>query len=541
MRLVTVMKITALAVLLWLMPWASMNGRFRYFLSLDHYSSGGIFLFVVLLCIAAFLVVPFLRGAIVRVPLVALMVGGIALDRLLFSLSGVGFDPDQAVMFWREKGMAGDAVAAYFWPASFAIGWLVPVAILLAWKPAPPATLHPAGAILPVLAFSCCFVIIRTTLGGTSQFPPPTAVPAMLAVAVSSQHYDGPREDMGQVPHAAPAFRNIVMIVDESVRGDYLEINDTSRRSTPFLVGLGHELFNFGPAVAAHNCSAAARVVLRTGLRADELPDLTERSLKGPAIWQFAQRAGFETVYVDTFVSVFGTHSYMTRAEHDFIDREIPVYGDPAYMRDQRIATEILPELLAGDKPLFIYVNKYGAHFRYSADYPPGFAAEDGVEAEDNLDDRAKLVESYRRALRWSVDEFFRDLLPHINLKDTLILYTSDHGQSLLEGGYKLTHCSNGDVHPGEAIVPIFGMGGDSAFVRRMKEAARNGFGHATHFEIFPALLLAMGYDKSWVSARYGASLLDLSDDAKTQRAERRFLTGDVFGKSRAARWVRVD
>ena len=41
------------------------------------------------------------------------------------------------------------------------------------------------------------------------------------------------------------------------------------------------------------------------------------------------------------------------------------------------------------------------------------------------------MVCHYPNAIAWSVDEFFRKLLPAVDLSKTLIVYTSDHGQSL--------------------------------------------------------------------------------------------------------------
>ena len=138
--------------------------------------------------------------------------------------------------------------------------------------------------------------------------------------------------------------------------------------------------------------------------------------------------------------------------------------------------------------------------------------------------------------MRWSVDEFFRELLPRIDLSDTLILYTSDHGQSLLEGGYKLSHCSGANAHPGEAIVPLMAFGQRTDFTAALRRAAQESFGKTTHFSIFPTLLLAMGYDEPWITQRYGAPLNRPSVDM-----ERRFMTGDLFGSKLGAKWVRAD
>lgn len=523
-----------MAVLLVAMPWTPLADRLNYFRLVERYPPGLVFLSISLLCVVAIAAAPFFRSPFIRVPVAALVVGGFAADYLFSAISGARLDADQIVMLWREKAMFSDALSGYLRPALLPVAGIAALTIAILWKPPAAVALRAYWALVPVLAVIACFVVVKRTLAGTSEFPVPIGVPAIFAVVATSSHYAGPRDDLEQRPAAASPLRRVVMIVDESIRGDYLGINNKTVDSTPYLNSYGG-LVNFGPAVSGHNCSAAARLILRTGLRPEDLPDVTQRSLKAPAVWQFARNAGYETVYVDAFVNVFGSHSYMNKAEREFIDRSIPVGGSPVYLRDQKIAQEVLPGLLTGERPVFIYVNKYGSHFPYASTYPANFADE-GRPAADDLDARDRLLESYRRAVRWSVDEFFRDLLGRIDLKGTLILYTSDHGQSLLEGGYKLSHCSNGKVHPGEGIVPLFALTGDPDLRSRLADAARDRASHATHFEVFPTLLEAMGYDESWVAKRYGTSLL-----SRKAPAARRFLTGDLFGLSRAARWIDVD
>ena len=120
---------------------------------------------------------------------------------------------------------------------------------------------------------------------------------------------------------------------------------------------------------------------------------------------------------------------------------------------------------------------------------------------------REREIAQYPNAIAWSVDEFFRNLLPAIDLSKTLIIYTSDHGQSLLPGHF--THCSTTRVAPGEAYVPLFASTSVPDFKRGLEQGAANDFGGFSHFEIFPTLLLAMGYDRDWVKKSYGPSLMD--------------------------------
>src|SRR5262249_29624586 len=150
-----------------------------------------------------------------------------------------------------------------------------------------------------------------------------------------------------------------------------------------------------------------------------------------------------------------------------------------------------------------------GVHFPYSTKYPPEFHKIPTPAGSEALD-REAMVAHYQNAILWSVDEFFRKLLPMIDLSKTLIVYTSDHGQSLLQGGYKQTHCSTtSKVYPGEAYVPLFAITSLPEFRRLLNNGAAHGFGRFSHFEIFPTLLMAMGYDAGWINKIYGPSLMD--------------------------------
>ena len=57
--------------------------------------------------------------------------------------------------------------------------------------------------------------------------------------------------------------------------------------------------------------------------------------------------------------------------------------------------------------------------------------------------------------------------------------------------------------------MPLFAITSMQEFEKRLEKGATNGFGRFSHFEIFPTLLLAMGYDPGWVNLAYGPSLLD--------------------------------
>jgi hypothetical protein len=65
----------------------------------------------------------------------------------------------------------------------------------------------------------------------------------------------------------SPLAQHIVYIVDESVRGDYIQLNNKNLSNTPFLSRLDAQLINFGVATSAANCNLASRTMLRHATR----------------------------------------------------------------------------------------------------------------------------------------------------------------------------------------------------------------------------------------------------------------------------------
>lgn len=302
----------------------------------------------------------------------------------------------------------------------------------------------------------------------------------------------------------APMTRHLVVVIDESVRGDVMGLNDGRYGNTPFLASLRDGLINFGVATSATNCSVASRVIMRMGLRPHQLPDVGGAARRQATIWQYAEAAGFRTTLLDGWGRL---HSYMDEGEHRQID-DFQFVDGPEHARDQ-----LLPPLIAarltGATPAFVYVNKLGIHPKYALKVPPGVTDTPAHPSPDaSLDARRRAdVADYHRALRHSVDDFFTDLWPRLP-PDAAVVYTSDHGQSLYEGGYDLTHCSlTPDAHRGELRVPLFVLTKDAALQARLREAALRLRDQADHYALFSTLLELMGYARDWAEHEYGASL----------------------------------
>jgi lipid A ethanolaminephosphotransferase len=276
---------------------------------------------------------------------------------------------------------------------------------------------------------------------------------------------------------------------------------------------------------------------MRVGMQPRDLPDLKRTWARRPTMWDYAKAAGFKTVLVDGMVPPAPVlHSYMDRSEARAIDRTITFPTMPFLLRDHAVANAI-SDLLDEDEPLFIAVNKKGVHAPYDEVVPADMTYDpEALVSGLPLDpSRRAIVKDYHKALRWSVDAFFEKLMPKLVREDTLTIYTSDHGQSMFEGGYDQTHCTIGEnVAAGESYVPLFAIAGLEWFQAALQKAAARAIDHASHFEIFPTLLVGMGYDEGWVSNAYGPTLLNVPT-----RRERGFVMGTFFLPG--AKWIKVD
>jgi glucan phosphoethanolaminetransferase (alkaline phosphatase superfamily) len=485
----------------------------------------------------SFGIIPFLANAYIRILLVTLIVVGYGADQLFQNITGGHLDLSMVKLVWLERQRGIDGLSWYVMYFIRDCLWVFGLGIILALPPAPKA-LKLRWSAIPLCALASISIIIPYTKGGTQYFPSPFSLPIMFAMAASTNsqtntlaevEYDGPIKPLAQ---------HIVFIVDESVRGDVLEINDPLAHNTPFLASHKDGLINFGVAVSGANCSFLSRTMLKFGIRSDDFQESDvgsgQTSLKrqiGPPIWKYAQQAGYRTIMINGLAEEKGSVALELPTVEYF-----PETSDPPYMRDGLIAERLL-QVLKEDVPSFIYINKFGTHLPYEADFPPDYdkprVSQEG-EYSAVTNSRAGLLRAYNNALRWSVDGFFQKLFSRLDKQDAFIIYTSDHGQSLTEG--RFSHCSTKNTQIGEGLVPLIVSTGIQDLALRLRKSATQAYGQATHFEIFPTLLLAMGYDEQWVRGQYGPSLLDVPANR-----HRRFIFTNSFDLFGAFRWLQVE
>lgn len=337
----------------------------------------------------------------------------------------------------------------------------------------------------------------------------------------SVNNHVGPRQPV-TLAHAGPAMaKDIVLIIDESIGGNYLDVNTPAGVNTHLTQPPpGVSVFNYGYAASVANCSADTNVTLRYGGTRDDYLRINSTQ---PSIWQYAKAAGRSTVYIDGQRTGGYLQNLMTKTEKRDIDQFIQFDDTPVVQRDMAALAKLV-ELLGDDTPQLIVINKVGAHFPVHDKYPDEFAryqpalprgrftdvADSGTR--EGFDGRPQDWVLYRNAymntVSWSVGEFFRRLFAQADLSKAVVIYTSDHGQDLHERGNPglNTHCdSNPEAEEGLVpLVVIQGKGLQTLDWQAQLAANRNA---SSHYNIFPTLLGLLGYDRAGTASLYGQAL----------------------------------
>ncbi|MBW4934973.1 sulfatase-like hydrolase/transferase [Marinobacter sp. F4206] len=386
---------------------------------------------------------------------------------------------------------------------------------------------------VPVSVVLLVYIVLLTSDGIFDRYPSFFRVPALLMFAGQSDLYEGERLEVSYAGPLDSSVEKIVLIVDESIRADILGINGYKRETTPYLSSLDSGLVNFGLAASSSNCSDYSNLILRTGIRKEAIPDQDQTSLKTPSIWQFTRRAGYSNVYLDAQNAEAWANyqNFMNDHEATFIDELLRLRQNLTYESDG-IARDTLIDLLEQSGKTFIMLNKHGIHFPYFRSYPEASTIfTPALEPGEPMNDREKSLNSYLNGLRWSVDDWFKGLLSEsAEFRKYVIIYTSDHGQNIVDDGTLATHCRP-RANRFEGIVPMMVFSNDPGTLARFRSAQSTGNDRTSHFQVFPTLLNLAGYNESWVSSHYGASLSEPSG------ALPEFFVGDAFGRGSVRRW----
>ena len=350
------------------------------------------------------------------------------------------------------------------------------------------------------------------------------------------REYHGPRDDLPPFHATQRPLDSIIYVIDESVRGSNLSLNGYPRATTPFLQSLETQclLKNLGICVAAGSFSHISNAYLITGHNA--FPDDTFRTARNPTIFDYAKKMGYETIYIDIDK---GYLSPLVKAAGDGPVRSLDRWMTDQSFKEHHVDLETTKDmgvarflscLLNERGGYFVLINKKGLHFNYRNRYPDDMAStiwKPVMEASESVDPsatgREKLVNTYDNGIRFQVDEFFKVFVSETTNQNYVILYTSDHGQTLAEHGQVYTH-----MKPDKVIVdvPDFLVSGERYSKKGLLAGIPPGV-RVSHLNNFATLLDLMGVPMSLRVRSYDKSIFSLTAE---DNRERYYLSGSLHG-----------
>ena len=458
----------------------------------------------------------------------------VAIELGLRGVVGNGLGHHEASLLVTEYAFLGDATRFFSsaWVGPALAGFVGGIATSLALRWLGPRT----GSVFPVLALAAsvalAFTTVTRTFGKVYEFPIPVRLPTLVAWAANNTApFYGEREAPRFQPSVPPLAEHVVLVVDESVSAQFFDA-----ATTPWLASRPRGTFDYGAASAVSNLSSISNLVMQSGLRQDQFPDTELRTLKSPNIFSYFERAGFETALIDSQTYGDKAPNGMTGFDLAGIDVHLRLRelrpSQPEYAYDFEAIRDVT-ELVEGSTRSFTYLLKTGAHFPYLDKAPPDerpFQPTSKTGAIGRDPDRIR--NDYRNAIRWTTDRFLEELLAALERteRDVVVLYTSDHGQSLeaaFDSKRFTPHATAIDPPSEQALVPLVLLAaGERARTLLTDRHLPARYDSVSAFEIFPTLLYFAGYHDPAVTLTHGPHMFD----AGAERPERVFLSGNVYG-----------
>ena len=457
------------------------------------------------------------------------------IEFLYLSLNKIGLSYEDILLVTQNLGFNLNDQAFYTFKKEILLASLVTMllsGLIMTINKIIKPSYHKGYAFTYLIAIISVYLIINNSQANRLAFPGPTKVPALIAYTLSKNLYAGPRESVKVDPITKSDIDHIIWVVDESVRSDHLGVNGYHRATTPFLRQHKSNAISLGNASSAAVCSDYSHYIMMTGAKDTAIPSQANTIRKSPLIFQYAAKANYDPILIYSpgyedkpkgYLTKFDFKHIPTRIQTAMLHPELE-----RYEYDFKSIDYLIQEVEKKDKT-FTYFLKYGCHFHYEDAYPETHQTFTPTQSPRDwkMTDKNKLINSYDNAIKWSVDTFLEKLITKLKGQRYLVIYTSDHGQNILDHpDIKLTHCIKREAPKVMATVPMILLG-DSLTINNIQQTYELS-SKSSHFDIFPSTLTVLGYQQHWVKNKFGSiGLLEENYES------RYYFSGDIFGRSK--------
>lgn len=242
----------------------------------------------------------------------------------------------------------------------------------------------------------------------------------------------------------------IVLVLGESLRADHMQLNGYNRNTTPLLAA-DNATVSFAQMYSPEYVTHKSLPVILT--RAKDIDDL--RAWQEPSFISLLKTAGFRTAWLsnqdaltnlnrrpETHGQKDGTKIKGVSSYRDFmLEADTLIYangGKSDYVYSKWTDNSLLPfvdEELATDNPhKLLVLHTIGSHWFYNSHFTEEVFKPVLESKTNDIDHLDALINSYDNTIV-ETDRFLYKLTQRLQHRNALLIYISDHGESLGEDG----------------------------------------------------------------------------------------------------------
>jgi membrane-anchored protein YejM (alkaline phosphatase superfamily) len=151
----------------------------------------------------------------------------------------------------------------------------------------------------------------------------------------------------------------------------------------------------------------------------------------------------------------------------------------------------VIHEEIAKPAPRLVYSFYHATHYPYNhvaeprfQKYLPEVEYEFNYNRSDLIEWKGQIVNRYKNCLL-EMDDWYRDILTKVDLTNTIVIITGDHGEEFFQQG-RLGHCSSLNIH--QTMTPCF------VYIPGVEPADVTFV--TSHADILPTIVDALGHEK---------------------------------------------
>ena len=298
---------------------------------------------------------------------------------------------------------------------------------------------------------------------------------------------------------------NLIIIMLESVSSTRISYHGYERETTPNIDSLAEKsiVFNNAFASASHSDSSQPTFLSSRYVLTNEYRNFYNLDYPREFVWDVVKKQGYETAYISSQddnwanmidyynISALDVYSYsLTDGEYDYGS------GKAKKDYDEKTINKSINWLNQTTQPFFLYINLQATHYAY--EYPENNSVFLPDEISSIFTTYFNIGESDQEASEnrydnslYYVDKHIGILLDYLEenklLNNTIIVLTSDHGETLVKNHGFLRHGFG--VYQEEVRVPMF------FYIPNQEPRIINE--NVAHIDVVPTILSIMNFPLS--------------------------------------------